>query len=1039
MKITKSTLKTAGLLCSIGLLPTGVFAQGFNATGTVTDENGDPIPGASIRVKGTSQGIMTDVDGNFSIKCDKGATLIVSFVGYENQVVEAGSQLTIEMQEDRKMLDDVVVIGYGTQRKEAVTGSVASVSAGKLMENPSSNVTQSLQNRIAGVDLQQTNSQPGAELRIRIRGQRSLNASNDPLIVLDGIPFTGTLSDINPSDIKSMDILKDASSTAIYGSRGANGVIMITTNKGNQGAPAKVTYNGYVGFKTLFSEYPMMNGNQLGKLRDLAGKYPVDGPDEKRGTNTNWQDKLFQTGISNSHDITVNGGTNGGSYSFGIGYMHDEGVVPTQEFNRVSLRASIDQKVGKYIRLGLTTTNSFSSTHGTQIGIYSALSASPLLVPNDENGNAKERLHSADDYLYPLTKDKLEELDTDYCNQTRTAGSFNNFFAELSIPGVEGLKYRVNLGLNYRGRKQGNFTGKGVNDGQNPNTVSSAATSSFEERNWAVENLLTYDRTFDEKHEVNLVALFSQENTYYSSMGVSGRNIPNPYHMYYNIGNAIDGTTVSSNNFVYQDGGLESLMFRAMYSYDSRYMLSVAMRRDGSSRLASGHKWHTYPAVSVGWNVNKESFMSDFDMIDQLKLRFGYGQTANAAIDYGKVLGRLGTVDYNFGSTYATGYYITEPANKELGWEYSKTFNYGVDFSLYNGRVNGTLEYYSMKTEDLLLSRALPGTSGVSSQLTNIGATENKGFEATVNGIIFENKNGWTWEAGFNISLNRNKLTKLTGAPDEEIIDPVTGKKTYRKERNEGNGWFVGHPIDVIYDYVYDGLWNQGDKDFEHLNILEPGGNEGMIKVKYNVPRDEKGTPTRAIGPDDRQIISMEPKFIGGFNTRVAWKNIDLNIIGAFQCGGKIISTLYSGNGYLNMLSGRRGNVDVDYWTESNKGAKYPKPGGITSGDNPKYASTLGVFDGGYCKIRTITLGYNFDKKLLKNIGVTSARVYGTIQNPFVISSEYYKESGMDPEPNSMSNQGQYHAVAMGGHAVPVIGTNAPATRNYLIGLNVTF
>ena len=251
MKITKSTLKTAGLLCSIGLLPTGVFAQGFNATGTVTDENGDPIPGASIRVKGTSQGIMTDVDGNFSIKCDKGATLIVSFVGYENQVVEAGSQLTIEMQEDRKMLDDVVVIGYGTQRKEAVTGSVASVSAGKLMENPSSNVTQSLQNRIAGVDLQQTNSQPGAELRIRIRGQRSLNASNDPLIVLDGIPFTGTLSDINPSDIKSMDILKDASSTAIYGSRGANGVIMITTNKGNQGAPAKVTYNGYVGFKTL--------------------------------------------------------------------------------------------------------------------------------------------------------------------------------------------------------------------------------------------------------------------------------------------------------------------------------------------------------------------------------------------------------------------------------------------------------------------------------------------------------------------------------------------------------------------------------------------------------------------------------------------------------------------------------------------------------------------------------------------------------------------------------------------------------------------
>ena len=1035
MKITKSTLKTAGLLCSMGLLPTGVMAQSFNATGTVTDANGDPIPGASIRVKGTTQGIMTDVDGNFAIKCEKGQALIVSFVGYENQVVEAGSKLNIELQEDRKMLDDVVVIGYGTQRREAVTGSVANVSAEKLMESPTSNVTQALQNRIAGVDLQQTNSQPGAELRIRIRGQRSLNAGNDPLIVLDGIPFTGTLSDINPSDIKTMDILKDASSTAIYGSRGANGVIMITTNKGNQGAPAKVTYNGYVGFKTLFAKYPMMNGDQLAKLRDYAGDYKKDGPDEVRGTNTDWQDKLFQTGISNSHDITVNGGTSGGAYSFGIGYMHDEGVVPTQEFNRVSIRANIDQKVGKYLRLGLTSTNSFNTTHGSQIGIYNALSASPLLVPTDENGNVKERLQSTDDYLYPLTKDNLEKLGNEYCKDVRTTGSFNNIFAELSIPGVDGLKYRVNLGLNYRSQKQGEFTGKGVNNGQSATSVSTASTASFEERDWAVENLLTYDKTFADKHEVNLVALYSEENVYKSYMSMSGRNIPDSKTLYYNIGNALDGITVSPDGQEYYDGGLRSVMFRAMYSYDNRYMISAAVRSDGSARLAEGHKWHSYPAVSVGWNINKESFMSDLDMIDQLKLRFGYGQTANTGIAYGKVDGKLATVPYNFGSTYATGYSLREKSNEHLSWEYSQTFNYGLDYTLLNGRINGTFEVYTMKTEDLLLEVTLPSSNGGGSYMDNIAASENKGFEATINGIIFDNKNGWTWEAGFNLSLNRNKLTKLTGV--KPSIDSTTGKKI--SERNEGNGWFVGYPIDVIYDYVYDGLWNEGDKDYEYLNILEPGGNEGMIKVKYDIPRDETGKPTRAIGAADRQIISMEPKFMGGFNTRVAWKNIDLSIVGAYQCGGKLISTLYSNAGYLNMLNGRRGQVDVDYWTPENKGAKYPKPGGVKQSDNPKYGSTLGVFDGGFCKIRSITLGYNIDRKLLRGTGISTARIYGTIQNPFVISSDYYKESGMDPEPNSMSNEGQYHAVAMGGHGIPVIGTNAPATRNYLIGLNVTF
>ena len=318
MEIAIRKMKSLWVLIALCLFPVVAYAQSISVSGTVVDELGEPILGANIIQKGTTNGVLTDIDGNFSLKAPNGATLVVSYIGYETvEVKVTGTKpMQIVLAEDVKALEDVVVIGYGTQRKEAITGSVASVSSAKLMENPSSNITQALQNRIAGVDMQQTNTQPGAEMRIRIRGQRSLSASNDPLIVLDGIPFLGSLSDINPSDIKSMDILKDASSTAIYGSRGANGVIMITTNKGSMGTPAKVSYNGYVGFKTLFNPFPMMNGEEFTAMRKLAGKY-TNGVDEVDGVNTDWQDMFYQTGISNSHDVTVSGGTQGGSYSFG--------------------------------------------------------------------------------------------------------------------------------------------------------------------------------------------------------------------------------------------------------------------------------------------------------------------------------------------------------------------------------------------------------------------------------------------------------------------------------------------------------------------------------------------------------------------------------------------------------------------------------------------------------------------------------------------------------------------------------------------------
>ena len=996
--------------------------QTRQATGHVTDSQG-PLIGATVMEKGTNNGTVTDFDGNFTLNVKPGATLVISYVGYESQEVKAGDNVRVNLKEDGHVVNEVVVIGYGTQRREAVTGSVANIGGEKLNQIAASNAAEALQGRVAGVLMTQTSSKPGAEMQIRIRGQRSLSASNDPLIVLDGIPFMGQLSDINPADIKSMDILKDASATAIYGSRGANGVIIITTVKGSQGTPAKVTYNGYVSFKKPFKKYPMMDGPTYSQFRKYANMYK-NSVDEDDNINTDWQDLYYKTGVGYSHDISVAGGTNGGSYSFGAGYYHDESVVPTEGYNRISIRGNFDQKVGQWFRFGLSTNNSYRKTEGVN-NMYAVLASTPISSPYDKDGNLKRyNTLPADDQVV-VTRETVERDKDVWLSENTGFGSYNTLFAELKCPWIEGLSYRVNVGLNIRTSKQGGFTGTGINN-KDANAVNSGSVYENQTRNWAVENLLTYDRVFAEKHNLNVVAMYSAEQTRYEQSGASAQEIPADYFQYY----ALDKATGQSNltGYGYNQSGLMSWMGRVMYSYDNKYMISAAFRADASSRLAPGHKWHTYPAVSAGWNIAREEFMeSTKNWLDNLKLRVGYGETSNQAINPYSTLGGLGIRNYNFGSTYKAGYYVNSLPNTELGWEFSKTWNFGLDFSFFNGRLSGSFEYYIQKTNDILLNVKLPDTSGVSSYTGNIGKTENKGWEFSLNGIIIDNKNGWNWEAGLNLYQNRNKLTELASGAD----------------RDEGNLWFVGYPIDVIYDYEYVGLWQAGDP---YMDILEPGGNVGMIKVKYRGDaskgdfKEDGVTPSRSIGADDRQIMSMEPDLVGGFNTTVGYKGFDLTVIGAFQIGGKLISAIHSSNGYLNMLSGRRGQLDVDYWTEDNTGAKYPKPGGIMSSDNPKYGSTLGYFNAGYLKCRAITLGYNFENlKAVKDFGISRLRLYATVQNPFVLFSPFNNESGLDPETNSWSNENTAVGYNFGSHRMPIVGFNTPSTRNFIFGLNVTF
>jgi TonB-linked SusC/RagA family outer membrane protein len=1014
----RPTRFSLSLMLTLLLMSAFVAQAQVAVRGKVTDETGAGLPGTNVLVKGSTTGTTTDSNGDYAIEVPQSdAVLVFSFIGYESQEIGVAGRTTINVTlvPSVESLTEVVVVGYGVQRQEAVTGSVASISGDAIREIPAGNITQALQGRLPGVEFTQTSSKPGATMQIRVRGTRSLTASNDPLIVLDGIPFVGTIADINPNDIKSVDILKDASATAIYGSRGANGVILITTHKGQKGQKARVSYNGYYGAKKVFAKYPMMDGPKFLALREAAGLYSL-GLDEAEDVSTDWQDLLYRTGTITSHDVGISGGTDRGNYNFGIGYFLDQAVIPTQQYTRYTVRGSIDQEIGKHFKVGFTTNNNYNLTEGTQIDVGGILRMSPLANPFNPDGTWKRTVRAGIDEPWVYSREIVENLKDQWLSETRGYASYNSLYGEVKIPWVEGLAFRTNLGLDFRQSNGGSYTGQGIMS-TNPTTESRASVTNSHTWHWLIENMLTYDRTFADKHNINVVALYSAEQNRFTRSRMEATDIPADHFQFYNLGQAGGQLIINPGDQQYELWGLMSYMGRVMYSYDDKYMLTATVRSDGSSRLAEGHKWHTYPAVSVGWNIAREPFMANVGAVNMLKIRAGYGQTSNQAVAPYETLGRLSTRPYNFGSEFSTGYYVTQLPSPHLGWEYSETMNYGVDFSLLGDRLSGTIEYYVTKTKDLLLNVSLPLTSGVSSVTENIGQTENKGIEISLNGVIVES-NGWTWEAGINLYANRNKLVSLYSGAD----------------RNEANWWFVGHPIDVIFDYKRIGLWQEEDP---YRDILEPGGNVGMIKVEYTGSYNPDGTPTRAIGPDDRQIISLEPDFQGGFSTRVTYKGFDLSAVGVFKRGGILNATIYGSGGYTNLLTGRNGNVDVDWWTPENPNTRYPAPNGVRSNDNPKYASTLGYFDASYMKIRTITLGYDFSK-LFPNADI-NLRAYFTVQNPFVLFSPYHDESGMDPETNSYGNENA--AVPLSGNLrrILTLGTNTPSTRNYVFGVNFTF
>lgn len=1002
-------LQISSVVSMACVFPVSVAAQTLTVQGIVKDAKGEPIIGASVMQKGSKQGTISDMDGKFKLKTSPNATLVFSYIGCKTEEVQVEGRTTISiiLQENAANLDELVVVGYGTMKKSDVTGSVSNLGEATLKQVPVSNISQSMQGRIAGVSIQQTSTRPGQGSQIRIRGTRSLTASNDPLIIVDGIPFGGSFNDIAPDDIKQVDILKDASATAIYGSRGANGVILITTNRGKKDHTA-VSYNGYAGLGTVSRKYRVFNASEFMDYKRQPGNgetWPLLEQEQAgldKGQNTDWQDLMYRTAMVQSHDLSVSGGVNMLSVGLGLGYYKETAVIPEQDFTRYSLRFNVDFKPKSWLKIGLNSQNAFGITNGENVSpLYQMLATSPLVDPYNEDGTIRKQPHYPREDSYNVLLYKNE----DWKQERKRFNTLNSLYGEIQF--TSWLKWRTNIGLNYTHEDYGDFYAS--ESFFKVGGLSSASTSYTTSYNYAVENLLYFDYTIKNKHHIGATLMQSVEDSYYRYSSVGAQNMVADYMYYYNLGMSSGGITVNPKNQNYFRKVLLSYMGRVNYSFDSRYMATLTFRSDGSSVLSDGHKWHSYPAVALAWNIKNEKFMKHVNWLDQLKLRLGYGETSNQAVNPYSTWGKLSQNKYNFGTNYVYGYYMTSLANQNVGWEYTRSYNIGLDWSILNGRINGSFDAYLQKTRDLLLSQNLPSSSGVGgSILVNAGRTQNKGFEMVIHSHNFVGKKrgDFTWDTDINFSLNRNKLEALTSG--------VT--------KDEGNGWFVGSPIDVIYDYKKIGIWQKSEAE----EAAKYGSEPGEIKIEdYN--KDGK------IDANDRYVTNkLEPTFSFGFTNHFTYKNFDMDVVTYGQVGGTLVSSLYQGQSYLNRLDGRRNQLKVNYWTETNPTNDFPK---VSQNHNYTYFSTLGYFNASYWKIQTITLGYTFPESWTKKMHISNLRVYFSCNNVATLFSPYMnKVDGVDALATG------YYAHENGGGSQPTrqlnVGLNTPPARQFLFGIN---
>ena len=1022
MSYTKTTIRRLQLSMLVFLLSvfaaTAVSAQ-KTVTGVVKDANGEPIIGANVIQQGTTNGIITDIDGNFSLSVPNlNITLSISYIGYQsiNYPLKGQENVMITLKEDLQNLDEIVVVGYGVAKKRDLTGSVASVKGDKLQERASFSTAQAMQGRAAGVTVMQQSAKPGEDAVVRIRGNRSLKATNEPLYVVDGIPIVTSLGEFSPSDIESVEILKDASATAIYGSRGANGVVLITTKKGKEGK-TQIDYNGYFGLQQAARTIDMMNGaewvelvreanrattkntpyplvptldwdrkigyfasdpNVFSKIENSYDENGVWHPD--RVASTDWTKEALQIAPIHNHEISVRGGTDKIKMLASATYFGQEGIVKGQDYKRYSVRVNFDWTLNKYVTIGgqtqfsHTDRNNGTNLYGDAKGVY------PLADIYDENGNYTTGRPGNDPQLWNYFLN-IDNVTRNY-KKDRFLGSY---YLQAQLP--FGLNFRSNVGIDVGSYYSPEFFGSLSSD--RSGSAARAQNSGDNRRLYTWENLLFYNKTFNKDHTLGVTFLQSIQQETFEDYKTKVKDLPYENQLWYNVGSAQTIESVASN---YTKWALASFMGRINYNLKDKYLLTISARYDGSSRLADGNKWVLFPSAALAWRMKEESFLKDVDVLSNLKLRLGWGITGNTSIDPYKTQGSLDIGRYNYGSNGVLSFYQKEMPNPRLGWEKTEQWNAGVDFGFFNGRIGGTIDVYLQNTKELLMERQLPIVSGFGNVMTNVGKIRNKGIEISLNTMNIETKD-FKWNTDWMFATNK-----------EEIVELYNGKVD-----DEGNKWFIGQPVKIHYDYKATGIWQLEDKG----ELEKWGGNfkPGEIKI---ADKDGNYKVTSA----DRFILGQEePKFTFSISNYFQYKSFDFN----FFLNAALGQMNYFDRNWS--LNGRYNCAKVNYWRIigedengnpiSNKSNEAPRPN--RDFENPNYKNSLYFDDASFLRIGQVTLGYTLPKSIMQKAGIQKLRVYTTVQNAYVFTSY----AGTDPESGKDFNE--------------------PMPRTYLLGVNLTF
>jgi TonB-linked SusC/RagA family outer membrane protein len=1022
------------------------YAQS-NISGTITGTTGEPLIGASVVLKGTSNGAITDLDGKYALKIpSQSGTLVVSFVGYESQEVAIGSGSVIDVAlAEGSALNEVVVVGYGTQKKSQTTGAISSINSRQLTEMPVTNVAQALQGRVAGVDVAQSGSKPGSTPTIRVRGRRSFKASNDPLYVVDGVPLAGTpayvntpgfgavgdisgattgYEDLNPNDVQSMEILKDATATAIYGARGANGVVLITTKRGALEGQKKTTisYDSYIGTSDALDKIKLFSGPEFAEYiresrrgiatgstyKDATGvpvpsgktdifadsklfeAVEIDGIAQSR--TTDYQDMILKKGFQQNHSLGIQGGNGKTAFYVSGGFFQDKGISEGLDYTRMSLRANIDHKINDRVKIGLSSYVMYSIRNGANLNPYGfTIQQNPLAKARDDNGNII--FAQTSDAL--LTNPLSEIIPGAQVDEAKKYRILNSLYTEVKI--MDGLTYRVNFGPDLSIQRAGRFTGSATNAIKGGSAT--AATQNQFAFNWMIENIVSYNKSFG-KHGLGVTALHSFQKDNFELSGLSVLGVTTETQGFYNLGGATSVTGAATNLI---ERKINSFMGRVNYDYDGKYLVTATIRRDGASPFGVNTKYGNFPGVALGWNMHRENFLKNANWLDVLKLRASLGVVGNQAVAPYQTQALLGRTAYAWGSNAAFGQRPGTLVNPDLQWEESTTKNIGIDFSLFKGRINGSLEFYQVNTTDLLLADQLPTSVGFPFVTRNVGETQNRGIELSLSTVNLD-KGGFKWTTDIIFTKNNEQIISLYNGAKDDV----------------GNKWFIGKPLSAFFDIKKDGIWQLNEADA----AKSYGSRVGQIKVNDNNGRGTDGQltgkPDGKINADDRVYLGSEiPDWSGGLTNRFSYKGFDFSFILYARIGQMLQSGFHRNN---NALAGRYQQIKVDYWTPNNPTNEFPQP--VTNQEFPVNNTALIYFDGSFVKLRNINFGYTLPTNLVKKMGLESLRLFSSIQQPKIWSDYRDKYNGVDPEVNESASTGN---------------NVTPAIRTVTFGINVKF